>query len=116
LKSQSRFGEVETEEENTFIAVMTTAPASYDGFGTFYLGARYQEDGPGPYIVGAGQVIERLVLVEKENYDWQVTRYFSGSNNTYDYGTGEGDASRASMRREIINELHLRIRTGRMQI
>jgi hypothetical protein len=54
------------------IPVTTNAPARYDGFGTFTVR-------PYPYI--SGQEIEggRLVLVYREHFTWQVTRYQSGA-------------------------------------
>jgi hypothetical protein len=49
-----------------FVVAATTAPKSYDGFGTFTLAEIGTEDNP-----------QRLVLIREEHLQWQTTRYGS---------------------------------------
>lgn len=58
-----------------YVAVETTAPPSYDGFGTTTIKSVPVEEGA---IGGTRWVVHRLVLVEKPMLTWQVERYASG--------------------------------------
>ena len=58
-------------ETQVFHALITNAPAAYDGFGTFTVAQLYE---PG----------NRLVLVRDEHLEWQKMRYHSGMHLALD--------------------------------
>ena len=61
-----------------FVAMTTTAPKEYDGFGTIHI---YPDEVIDSMIVEGRRVpakTERIVLVDTEHQTWQIGRYGSG--------------------------------------
>lgn len=78
--------------KNKFLVIVTTAPESYDGFGTFQLsqdicnilGIDYQNL---TWVIGKLDVFDiisdskkdfRIVAINEKHFVWQTTRYSSG--------------------------------------
>lgn len=57
------------ETKRDYILVETTAPVSYDGFGTFTI---YKENPAS---------LTRQVLIDSEYLNWQESRYMSGGHS-----------------------------------
>jgi hypothetical protein len=72
----------------TYIVKETNAPESYDGFGTITINDLSKT---------------RIVLIEEDNFDWQSSRYYSG---TYALANIEADGYTT---RDAANELYARL-------
>jgi hypothetical protein len=64
------------ENAITYEAVETTAPADYDGFGTFCVMSYDGKDDNGK------ERTYRTVLIDKRHFTWQTMRYQSGVHTT----------------------------------
>lgn len=58
-----------SERQHSLDVVASSAPADYDGFGTFEVNS-YQDK--------SMKLPQRTVLIRDEYYDWQTNRYHSG--------------------------------------
>lgn len=83
------------ESSITYIAALTDAPESYDGFGTFTIEHLGFDD--------------RIVLIPKEQVDWQTSRYASGMKRADFLGDSDDEYDVQETRNTIINQLRKRI-------
>jgi len=81
----------------SYLVAQVTSPQCYDGFGTITLRDEWGEIEGKPF---------RLVLIEAENFDWQVTRYSSGLGLTQpaEY-VSESDVAKELYRRLVEGSL-----------